>query len=436
METRQLELPAVEIARRRMDAVMQRKARATAGLWLLIGAGILAVAWTYADLGPFQLVLLFLAGGAAAAAVSGFRAHARVLRSSRFLLQSLHPDGRPGVLAQVESTRRQALAAGALATALVTAIVIWTATGQGQVWVVLACLVALIVFQLSMGLSGTSAPEFVELARAARESGVRIAVFRPFGPLRSSLARNALVPILAGYGGVEIVMDPTLEETRPTGILGSTYKRLRDLAEVHRYNNEDWQEGVEAVIKQADIAIIDISVAREGVTWEMAKCYEYLPPHRVYCAVDSSIVEKEGSLIDHVRRIYDLIESQADTDYPRNVRPYVFTFWPVTGHQLAIAQDVHRKMSELVAIDVGAITRPVYYSDTPDDTGPGSPAVEARPDTSHPTLTTHPERVNEALEALQPGAINFGNQQVGFSFNLGCGGLFVIAIVILVLIVV
>jgi hypothetical protein len=87
-----------------------------------------------------------------------------------------------------------------------------------------------------------------ELAEAARAQGCRITGFRSFNPSASRLTRNVLLPILAGYGDVSIVFDPTLEDVEGESFLGEATPELEQIATVHRFDNTEWRARVGELI--------------------------------------------------------------------------------------------------------------------------------------------------------------------------------------------
>lgn len=419
-------LPAVEIAKQRICAVFNRDALVESVFSSLILIILLLIAWYFADLNRSQLLFLFLSGGLAILAVRNWRLFALQQKIGKAIGESTDKQTR---LFEAKKTVAKGLLTSIGSLMLLFWLIIGATTDPYRVWIVVMCFIIQVALSNINVKSKAPPKEFYSLAKMARESGFRIVVFRPFTPRASSLARNTLIPVLAGYGSVEIVIDTTLEKVHPKGYLGRGYRDIEEFAHVHSYSNEKWREGVSKVIESADLAVIDISRPRPNVAWEMAKCYEVLPPHRIYCAVDAKIISKSGTLIDHIKRIYNEIELDKSTKFPHNIRPYSFLFWPRRGIELAFANDIHKKMCEIVGIEIGTIIQPVYYDDKLQHV-----EREIAEKVFSEVISSHPMRVEEAHKGIEQGGIDC--QQLR-TYNLkGCGaflGCFGVIILIIAL---
>jgi hypothetical protein len=176
-------------------------------------------------------------------------------------------------------------------------------------------------------------------------SGCRIALFRPFRDGPAGVARNVLLPVLEGYGAVDIVADPTFDRAPPQGVFRREYTEQAPPGPVHRFDDHAWQEGVRTIIGRADVAVLDLSAVSPNLVWEVAQCYRSLPPYRVILVLDSA-APRARSLQDHMRDFYNLLGKHPEM--PRDVRPYVLIFTPGPSQEAALTIDIHRKMCEIV----------------------------------------------------------------------------------------
>jgi hypothetical protein len=184
-------------------------------------------------------------------------------------------------------------------------------------------------------------------------------LFRSFEERSSSLARSALAPILAGYGMLDIVLDETLERAESEGVFGLEGGDIGELCKLHRFANAEWKDRVAEIIRDCDIAIIDLTRVSPGVIWELAQSYKHLPPYRIYGVINAGALENR-SLKNHMTAFYDTLRTHPEM--PANVRPYVFIFVPSAWQQEALANDIHRKMLEIIAIEEGGLDASHLYS--------------------------------------------------------------------------
>src|SRR6058998_1299072 len=106
---------------------------------------------------------------------------------------------------------RRVLGEFVVGVAVATATVYWTAAAGGRWWATGLLLVAVVYGLSSIRALGDTAPRFSARTSDAVASGCRIALFRPFRDGPAGVARNVLLPVLEGYGAVDIVADPTFD---------------------------------------------------------------------------------------------------------------------------------------------------------------------------------------------------------------------------------
>lgn len=356
---RPLKLPTIEIAATRNAQVLQRQQR-TQVIWSVIAiCAVLLVGYFFAGVGPLILVLAVLAGvlgGSAIARLRTFGEHARLMTK---VADSLDEEEANAWRLRVKSESRTVLATLIISAMSGFGIVVWVALGEGRSWVVLLCIVALAYALSSVKPLFSNSSSFMKFTSVAQQSGCRIALFRSFNEKSSSLARSALAPILAGYGRVDIVLDETFEHTQSQGVFGGEVFDFSGLCRVHRFANVEWKDRVEEIIRDCDITVVDSTTVNPGVMWELAQCYKYLPPYRVYLVIDAVALEGH-SIKDHMQEFYHAL--QTHPEMPKNVRPYVFIFEPSAGQQEALATDIHRKMLKIIAIEEGDLDAGKQYS--------------------------------------------------------------------------
>jgi hypothetical protein len=191
----------------------------------------------------------------------------------------------------------------------------------------------------------------------------RLGVFRSFNPSASRLTRNVLLPILAGYGDVSIVFDPTLEDVEGESFLGEATPELEQIATVHRFDNTEWRARVGELIARTDITVIEATRLTPGVAWEFARCLKELPPWRVY-----PVAHLDGldgvPLAEHVKTVYAVVGQESEM--PRGVRTRWFYLGLKAFQKETVAADVHEKMSSIIAIESGL--------EDPSAFGPGAAA--------------------------------------------------------------
>jgi len=351
--SRPYRLPAVEVAATRniLPIVAQRRMQRV--FFLVLSVGIFGCAYAFARV-PWPVLLLTMAAGfVLAAAITRLRNFGAWYSLVEKVRAELHPDDEAYARAMRVATRHESRTVAwrmAAAALLVPAAVGWAALSHGRWWVVALCVLALGYARSSVRALGPPSAAFTGMTGAAGASGCRIGLFRPFREDSSALARNALLPILEGYGTVEVVGDPTFDRAAADGVYRVEYGEGAP-GQPHRFANEEWQERVRAIIEASDVAVLDISAVSPGIVWEVAQCYRALPDYRVMLVLNQAALAGR-SLADYIREFYALLGQHPEM--PRDINPYVFLFSPGAGQEEALAVDVHRKMCEIVQRDAPA----------------------------------------------------------------------------------
>lgn len=346
-ELRAHRLPAIEIAAQRNIGPLLRQRRLQA-LWRVVLFALAAVIGHWlVGLGLLPLLGMLATSILLSAVVTRLRAFGEAYRIVRATGAHAHPDD---VVwwreMRLELQRKgRTIVAGLVAGALVGAGTLWWTTLHVEAWwAVPPCIAGLVYGLSSIQVVGPSPPDFALAGMEAQSQGCRIVVFRPFHSETSALARNALIPILEGYGRVDIVTDSTFERSAPSGIFGLDHTGSR--ARLHRFADAEWRAGVLALIRAADVAVVDITVTSPNVIWEVAQCYGLLPDHRVMLMLSAGIFGAR-SLQQYMRDFYRLLGE--NPEMPRDVRPFVFVFTPGAGQEVTLALAIHQKMGEIVA---------------------------------------------------------------------------------------
>jgi hypothetical protein len=265
-----------------------------------------------------------------------------------------------------------------LAVVLVIPTIAWAAYGPARGFVVAACILTLAYLRSSIKILSPGTPAFADLVEAARAQGCRIALFRSFEEGPSKLTRSVLIPVLSGYGRLDVVFDQTLADAQDRGFLGEEAK-LERLATLHRFENAEWRDRVAELIEQTDIAVIEATRLTPGVAWELANCFKYLPPWRVYPVINLEVLDEP--LKEYLASLYE--RAGPEMGMPRDIRPRFFFLGEGANQGEAIALDVHAKMVGIVAIESGV--------QDPSAFGPGAArSLRNRPD----DVPTEIERTN------------------------------------------
>jgi hypothetical protein len=340
--------PAVENAATRNEQILQRKRLAQASWNVCAICSVTAFVYFFAGVGPVVLGFVIIGGLLGGIAIKLLRAFGEQFRLTTAMLDGTDREQAGALRAILNAGSRSVLAGLVVSVVTILAVAGWVAMSEGHVWVVLVCIVALAYALSSVEPLSPDASSFMKFTYTAQQKGCRIAVFRPFDRRSSTLARSALIPILAGYGKVDIVLDETFERAESDGEFGGQVDHFDELCTVHRFADSEWKDRVAEIIRDSDIAIIDWTTISPGVLWEIAQCYMYLPPYRIYGVVDGGVLES-SSLKHHMSSFYDAIA--AHPEMPEDVRPYIFYFAPGASQQMTLAIDIHRKMLEIIAIE-------------------------------------------------------------------------------------
>jgi hypothetical protein len=343
-----LRRPALEIGLRRNGEVMLWSYRFNL-MWIVIYFIVsAAVMFSFGRAGILVALLTAYSGyriGISALLIPGYR-------SSTWLLNTLEPHSEPEGWAQAAEKQRDGrnnlfrFVAFSLSAFLVA--LLWCLARGGRPWLLVACTTASALLIARYRATGWTSKHFLERTLQARAIGCHISVFRSFNENASSFARNALIPVLSGYGKVDVVVDKTIVETRPTGVFGLQADGAVDsYCTVHRFKDEEWKERVREIIKDTDIALIDTTQLTPGLAWEMIECYWELPPHRVQLMVDARLLKKV-SMQSHMADWYAAIES---SPHVHDVRPSVFVVLPGMLQQELMVEEMHNMMTYIVHED-------------------------------------------------------------------------------------
>jgi hypothetical protein len=339
--------PALDVAASRniLPIVAQRRMQAVFSLAL--SAVVFVAAWLFARASLPLLLLAMAAGFVLAGAATRLRRFGEVYRQFEAVRADLDADQQAYVQGVRRGLRVESRAVGwRIAGGLVLALAVtgWALMSGARWWVLLACVLGLAYGRSSVRALGPPSAGFAGLTAAAAANGCRIALFRPFREETSALARNALLPILEGYGVVDVVGDPTFDQAPVEGMFGQ--EQAKDVPRpIHRFSEEEWRRRVREIIEDCDVAVLDVSIASPGVVWEVAQCYAALPDYRVMLVLSQTAVAARP-VGDFVREFYALLGQHPEM--PRDVHPYVFLFTPGAGQEEALVVDVHRKMTEIV----------------------------------------------------------------------------------------
>jgi hypothetical protein len=348
--TRHFAPPAVDLGAQRNLAALIQQRRAQRTWNVLVTTAAFALAYAFAN-APFALIVLTVASGVALGAtvnaIRGFGERYRMIRNVAPVLA--HNDAQ-ALARVVHGASRGILRLLIVTGALLLTTLAWAVAGQSRWPIVLASLLALAYLRSSVKPSMGGTPRFGELAAAARASGCRITLFRSFDPSASRLTRNVLLPILAGYGDLHVVFDPTLGNVEAESFLGETTQELEQWATVHRFDHPEWRARVGELIARTDIAVIEATRLTPGVAWEFARCVKDLPPWRVYPIVDTDGLDGV-SVGDHFKMFHATVGQEPDM--PPDVRTRWFYLGEGASRQETVAEDVHQKMLTIIAIESG-----------------------------------------------------------------------------------
>ncbi len=358
MKDRLLGYPAVEIAATRNAEIARKQQFAQKMLSIFAACPVLIVGHFFARIGLVTLGVMVLSGMVCASTIKRWREFGEQYRLMAKLVDNFDKQQAGLWRIAIKSESRSLIARIIVSVVFALGIVIWSVKNEGNLLVVLPCIIFLAFVLSSIKPIFSDASSFRQSAVAAQKKGCKIVLFRSFEEKSSSLARSALVPILTGYGMVEIVLDETYAHTEAHGIFGKESAGISDLYRLHRFTNAAWKGRVAEIIRDCDIAIIDLTRISPGVMWELAHCYENLPPYRIYGVINAAGFERT-SFQDHMAHFYDTLG--AHPEMPDNVHPYIFVFEPSAWNQEGLATDIHRKMVEIIAVEKGGQDAAQYY---------------------------------------------------------------------------
>lgn len=331
---RRFQLPALQVAAAEFRAQQRRAMRGPFGcLFLLAGAALI---------GSF---LLFLDSGGGRIGLGGLVALA---------LGSLLVRFGGGILgAWIAALGTGGAVAGVMLLSGIEATwVYWTVAGLFGV-----------VGFLVVGTASGTWPGFFQARSLSRHTGCRIGFFRPFHSDYSAQAKNLLLPMLRGYGSVFFVVDDSFDESKFDGLWSKDYKDLPGLVGGHRYTDDEWQRQVLAQLENIDVAIVDISVPSANLVWEIKQCYDRLPSYRIIFVANAVVLsggipsdfatpEFQQALWSHFEQILKgLMELGANP----TTKPLCLVYSPQVEGQVWLAHAVFQAMSNIVAVETGAL---------------------------------------------------------------------------------
>jgi hypothetical protein len=343
--TRNYRLPAVEIAEARNALPLVQHLRAQRAMMLGLSILTLVCGYFVADAGLVVSLLVLFGSFTTAGAVARLRTYGSRYNLTTELRAHIHEEDRwyiDSMMHALKNESRVIVRNAAVGLGLVAAAVFLTVRGGGRWWLIGACGLLVTYVASSVRFFGERSPDFQALAMKAAEKRCRIGLFRAFRSDSAELATNVLVPILMGYGEVQLVRDPTLEESKSHGVFG--FEKI-PIATIPQFAIQQWQAKVREIIQTIDIAIIDVSVTTDGVMWEVAQCFAALPPYRVLLFVNGVELSNQ-SYTEYMKAFYHQLS--AHPEMPRDVRPWVFYFAPVYGHEVVVSSAIHEKMKEIV----------------------------------------------------------------------------------------
>jgi hypothetical protein len=155
--------------------------------------------------------------------------------------------------------------------------------------------------------------------------GALITFLRRFSPEYSDLAKNTVVPLLQTFGSVVFVGDRTFESVGCHGLWSVDLNAAPGLLKRSEqlFTDEEWKREVRKMIERSDVAVIDISDLTDNLIWELAQCYEVLPPHRIIALVGVDVLLSGKSMENHREEILRrLAPYQVDTNAEISVVVY------------------------------------------------------------------------------------------------------------------
>lgn len=145
------------------------------------------------------------------------------------------------------------------------------------------------------------------------KSSFRVAVFRPFDDAWASHAQRLWGPVLGSYGRLLLIENPR----EFTFAAESTWWRLPDLsdwAEAWPAPTDEWYATAEAMVDEADAAVVDVSRFSKNVRWELRMAIRVLGSSRVLVVAhrDAPVDELAVRRAANVGLIYRYSTRRAD----------------------------------------------------------------------------------------------------------------------------
>lgn len=346
---RLLKLPAIEIALQRNGGYLHSQRRVALAFNLVAGALVFAAAYFLgkASLGLAAMALITtVALGAFVRGVLAWSVRAALYVR---ILPTMNEHDEGVFSDSLALARRRLLLFLVVVLVLLAGEIVWVTLSPARVLVMLGILVGG-AFVLSFVKPISRDVPRINHTHEARATGCRIMLLRSFADGPSRLTRNVLLPVVAAYGELHIVIDATLDAVQSRDLLGEDVPDLQKIATVYRFENDDWKRGVGELIDQTDIAIIEATRLSPGVIWEYARCMKTLPPWRVYPVIDLEGLG-QTSLAHHMREFFELVA--AEPDMPHDVGSRWFLLAPSADQVETIIMDVHQRMATIVAIESG-----------------------------------------------------------------------------------
>ncbi len=355
--------PLVGAARRRMRRLMERGWQHSYAMRsLLVGFTILSLVpagpWSKAAIAILPLLLaLGLPGGPWIAALLAGLAVASywlaplqlLIGGGLVLLLGGIGAGNPHRFPKLGSYQLQAIGFGVLYAALFSIALSFVGFHYWPLHVLLGLYFVLRTLKESRA-SRQLLPDYLHTRSVIRSEGARITLLRRFSSEYSDIVKNVIVPLLQGFGPVELVGDRTLDHADYHGRLSVDLAAMPGLLKMseRRFTHEEWKQKVEEILRKTDVAVIDISEPTDSLIWEMAHCYNLLQQHRIILLIGVDALATR-SLEEHVTEVLQKLSAH---DVPGDVGPIAIVYDARTvDGQFTLGEQLTQAMSHAIEVE-------------------------------------------------------------------------------------